>query len=85
MFVEKLKYFIFLVKFGGQWYQALFVNQNHSSEKVFFESGSNFISEMSITSVCRVVFLKTQLKLAQKFVLTQKLFSLVINNPFNNF
>ena len=52
---------------------------------VFFESGSNFISDMSKTSVSRVVFPKTRLKSVQKFVLIQKLFSLIMNNPFNNF
>ena len=59
VFVEKLKYFIFFSKIYGQWYQMLFVNQlKPFSEKAFFESGSNFISEMSKTSVSRVVFRK---------------------------
>ena len=44
-----------------------------------------FISEMSKTIVSRVVFPKTQVESAQNFVLTQKLFILIMNSPFNNF
>ena len=87
VFLEKPKYFTLFSKIWWSMVSNTFCKSIKTIpvKRPFFKSGSSFISEMSRTSVSTVVFPKTRLKSVEKFVLTQKIFSLIMSNPFNNF